>query len=151
MTLPLSIRPMGPPARPAQAAVPTVAAPNFWVPARAVRFLPRYMEPTIAEMLRDAASKHRGMGWTHLTWRTSREDEQRALPEATVGQATDSGECVVAVVPLQDTRLKRSGFAVFFGEVAKGSDSRDAVQVQCHELEGLGLSTDLWLPLPTVR
>jgi hypothetical protein len=151
MPLPLSLSPLGPPLRRPTPSAQTLAPPNHWVPARAVLFLPRQMDPTIAKLLREADPQLIRMGWTHQTWRTARADGRLSLPEKWVGRATPDGECVVAVLPLRDTRLRQPGFAAFLGEVVQGSASRDAVLAHCAELEDLGLRSDLWVPLPTIR
>lgn len=147
----LSVPPLGPPLRRSTPSAKPLAPPNHWVPARAVLFLPHQVDPTIAKLLREADPQLARVGWTHQTWRTTRADQRLSLPERWVGRPTPDGECVVAVVPLQGTRLRQPGFAAFLGEVAQGSASRDAVLAHCTELEGLGLSSDLWIPLPTIR
>jgi hypothetical protein len=137
----------------ADSGVAALVAPNWWVAARAVWYLPAHTHAAL-DLLSRAVTRadRKQLGWTHETWRTTRGVAgDLSGSETSLGVESPTGECVVALVPLQVTRLARAGFAGFVGEVARGCGTQAEALARCRALERLGLTTDLWLPLPTIR
>jgi len=129
-------------------------APNWWVPARLVRFVPTMADglrfigaPTDSlEALEEAAKTH---GWPCLTWRTTRLTKGFKLPEESLGRYAPVGDFVVAIVRMEGNVHRRGEHAIYWGELDRGSMRQEEVRAQCNELETRGLSTDIWRPLPT--
>ncbi len=128
--------------------------PNWWVPARLVRFVPTTLDglrligaPTDnLEALEEAAKAY---GWPCLTWRTTRLTAGFKLPEESLGRYAPAGDFVVAIVRMEGNVHRRGEHAIYWGELDRGSMRQEEVRAQCNELETRGLSTDIWRPLPT--
>lgn len=131
-----------------------IRPPNWWVPGRVVRFVPTMAEGmrligAPVEDLEAVELAAAAQGWPCVTWRTTRVTAGFQLPEEALGRFAPAGDFVVAVVRMENTTYRRGEHAVYFGELDRGSMRHDAVRAQCSELEAIGLSTDIWRPLPT--